>query len=71
MKLMTAIITLDRLQYNNNFENDFCKKELDIVDHKSNETTKRFKEITYAIFQAKNIKTGILMYSYFLCIRTL
>ena len=58
MKLMTAIITLDRLTYNNNFENDFCKRELNMVDQKFNKTMERYREITYAIFQAKNMFTS-------------
>ena len=58
MKLMTAIITLDRLTDNNNFENKFCKRELNMVDHKFNKTMERYREITYAIFQAKNMFTG-------------
>ena len=69
MKLMTAIITLDRLIYNNNFENDFCKRELNMVDHKFNKTMERYREITYAIFQAKNMFTTSPVPKYALFLR--
>ncbi|KAL5258186.1 hypothetical protein ACHWQZ_G012973 [Mnemiopsis leidyi] len=57
INLMTAIVTLNPLAYPNTQENRICREALWSVERKFNSTMQKYKEITEAIFEAKNIFT--------------
>ena len=57
MNLMTAVITLDPLKFEPTHQNTICREALWNVERRFNKTMEKYKAITHAIFQAKNIFT--------------
>ena len=57
MNLLTAVITLDPLKYRQTRENIICREALWSVERRFNATMRKYKNITDAIFQSKNIFT--------------